>query len=186
MQNNTDVAQQAREPVLRPETEVQALPSVTDIKVLWLVALSLILLFIFSFWGVVYYYPDPGGAKEQAWLDKAISHLREVARISHNDPELCNALCYTIVRYDRIGRLDVAFRSLRWVNTHQIDNETWSVVMGQNDPKLPGLILDPDVMTYPIHKGAGVLLHEALHDYWPYYGHAHVTPIMNRYTAKDR
>ena len=29
--------------------------------------------------------------------------------------------------------------------------------------------------------GALVVLHEAMHDYFPYYGHAHVTPRENKF-----
>jgi hypothetical protein len=35
-------------------------------------------------------------------------------------------------------------------------------------------------LEFPIHDGAMVLVHEALHDYWPCFGHAHVDPMMER------
>jgi hypothetical protein len=134
--------------------------------------------------GLLDYYPDPGGAGEQVWLDKAIDHLRCLASQCRHDPELYDVLCYTIVRYDRVGRLDVSFQSLRWFNTHK-NKDGWHRCIGHNHPLFPGFIVDHDIRYYPIHEGAGILVHEALHDYWPYFGHAHVTPIMRRYEQMD-
>ncbi len=109
---------------------------------------------------------------EQAWLDRAIQYLT-VLHGRCDDPQLRDVLAYTIKRYDRIGAWGVMVLPC------------WSPfpderVLGINWPLCPGLTLDPEVLHYPIHEGALILVHEALHDCWPCWGHGHVDPIMER------
>jgi hypothetical protein len=78
-------------------------------------------------------------------------------------------LDYTIRRYNRIGPFDVAV-------SRCVSLDPRCRVVGVNNPFCPGVTLDMEVLTYPIHDGAMVLVHEALHDYWPCFGHKHVTP----------
>lgn len=121
--------------------------------------------------GVLSYYTTFGGVVEQVWLGRAIGHLKAL-RARCNDRDLQGVLDYTIQRYNRIGPFDVAVTRIpQWRSGY---------VIGCNNPLVPGITLDIGVLTYPIHEGAMVLVHEALHDYWPCVGHAHVTPVMER------
>ena len=52
--------------------------------------------------------------------------------------------------------------------------------LGANLPTCPGVTLDVTVLGMPIEEGSLILVHEALHDYWPCFGHAHVTPRMDK------
>ena len=106
---------------------------------------------------------------EQAWLDKAIRHLK-VLRLTCHDPEVCGVLDNTIRRYNRIGPWDVMVVPLA--------NPTQKT-LGANWPFCPGVTLDPEVLTYPIHEGALILAHEACHDYWPYF-HPYVDPLVRK------
>jgi hypothetical protein len=111
---------------------------------------------------------------EQQWLDNAIKDLK-LTEVCCNDPELKAVLSYTIKRYNKIGGWDVAI--MPCPSTSSIE------CAGLNNPFCPGVTIDPSVMSLPIHQGALVLVHESLHDYFPYFGHSHVTPIMNRLEA---
>ena len=89
---------------------------------------------------------------EQQWLDEVINHLK-LERAICKDREKKEALDYCIQRYNKIGAWDVSIMPLI-----QAD--------GCNLPWCPGLTIDPEVMLYPIHDGAMVVLHESLHDGW--------------------
>jgi len=121
--------------------------------------------------GTTSYYTTFGGIAEQKWLDDVIRDLKWL-RTRCNEPDLQEVLDYTIRRYDRIGPFNVAVTRIP-----QVDRD---YVVGCNNPLVPGLTIDLDVLQYSIHDGAMVLVHEALHDYWPCLGHAHVDPIMKR------
>ncbi|MFA5344709.1 MAG: hypothetical protein WC315_00305 [Candidatus Omnitrophota bacterium] len=112
---------------------------------------------------------------EQVWLDRAIFHLK-ILRRRCTDPELISVLDYTINRYHHVGGFDVM------VAPCFSPGRDYKII-GLNQPYCPGVTIDPEVMFYPIHEGALVLVHEALHDYFPYWGHSHVTPIMKRIEA---
>lgn len=139
-------------------------------------------LFGIGFWmllpcfaGGISHWTTFGGLAEQRWLDQAIEHLVALDQ-KCTDPDLRGVLAYTIERYNRIGPFDVAVtRIWQWLSD--------DYVMGINHPLLPGLTLDVDVLALPIHDGALILVHEALHDYWPCLGHAHITPRMNKLEA---
>jgi hypothetical protein len=134
------------------------------------------------FWALIpcylYLYPS-GGEYEQAWLNAAIAHLK-VMRAHCDDPDLCGVIDYTISRYSRLGRFDV---SVQWtVNTTPRHR-----ALAYNCPWLPGLTLDYDLLQYySVEYGAVILCHEALHDYFPYFGHAHVTPREEKLHALSR
>ena len=93
-----------------------------------------------------------------------------------NRPDLQGVLDYTIRRYNHIGAWDVMVLPLSCP-------EPGCKVLGINCPWCPGVTLDPEVLSYPIHEGALILVHEALHDYWPYFGHAHVNPRIEKLEA---
>lgn len=109
-----------------------------------------------------------GGITEQDWLDDCIAHLR-ILRADCDDPELQGILDYTIQRYHRIGPGDVAVVRL-WQCPYNTE------AIARNDPLVPGITVDIDLLQYPTHDGAITVVHEALHDYFPYIGHAHITP----------
>lgn len=117
-----------------------------------------------------------GGVAEQAWLDTTIDHLRTL-RSDCADPELREVLDYTIHRYNRIGPFSVAVSCCDWNDWFSSDNCT----LGLNNPLVSGITIDLSVVSqHSIHSGAVILVHEALHDYPPYLGHRHITPITDK------
>jgi hypothetical protein len=125
--------------------------------------------------GYLGYGAQFGGYREQMWLDKAIFHLIALHQ-DCTDPELCGVLDYTIRRYYDIGPFDVAVSRCDWYPLK-------SRVLGINNPLVPGVTLDLDVLRLPLHDGAMILVHEALHDYYPYAGHSYVDPTMAKLEA---
>jgi hypothetical protein len=109
---------------------------------------------------------------EQAWLNRAVRHLK-VLRLTCHDPEVCDVLDYTIRRYNHIGPWDVMVMPL---------TNPRGRTLGANWPFCPGITLDPEVLGYPIHEGALILAHEACHDYWPYF-HPYVDPLVKKVEA---
>lgn len=128
----------------------------------------LISMFLCYLFGVIGYGSSYGGIVEQLWLDKCIKHL-QMLRINCDDPDLQDVLDYTIQRYNKIGPFDVAVRRI-W------QSPIGAHVIACNNPLIPGLSVDIDVLKYPIHDGAIIVVHEALHDYYPCVGHSHITP----------
>lgn len=128
--------------------------------------------------GILGFAVNHGGVTEQLWLDRAVNHLVEL-RQGCKDPELQDVLDYTIERYDRIGPFGVAVGRCNWYMM-----PTRGHVLGLNNPLCPGITLDIDLLTdYSLHQGAMILVHEALHDYPPYFGHSHVSPVMDKLEA---
>jgi len=101
-----------------------------------------------------------GGAEEQRWLDDVIVVLEE-SRDACDDPEMKEIIDYTIQRYNRIGTFKVKVVQLQ------------ESVIGYN-PLCPGVMLDESLTEYDPIYGAQVLVHEAMHDYWPFFGHSHI------------
>ena len=112
------------------------------------------------------YYVGCGPRPEQEWLDKVIAHIQT---LHSDDPEVQGVIDYTLARYSRIGPWDVMVAPLAAPEG----------AAGMNCPWCPGLTLDPQVLSYPIPLGAEVLLHEAGHDYYPFF-HPWVDPLINR------
>lgn len=102
-----------------------------------------------------------GGEKEQRWLDDVIVHLKERREVC-DDPEMKEIIDYTIRRYHRIGAFGVRIVQLP------------EGVLGINSPFCPGVTLDESMTEYHLVDGAAVLVHEAMHDYWPHFGHSHI------------
>ncbi len=109
-----------------------------------------------------------GGEGKQWWLDSCIKHVK-LLRFHCTDPDLQDVLDYTIRRYSRIGPYDVAIIPV-------IDREA----IAYNTPWCPGIVLDPEILFWGRHEAAMVIVHEALHDYPPCLGHAHVYPRMEK------
>ena len=74
------------------------------------------------------------------------------------DPKLRSVLAYTLTRYDRLGPFDVAVQPTIFC-------------AGANAPWCPGITIDTEFMANP-EILAGIILHEAVHDYSPCFGHA--------------
>ena len=100
-----------------------------------------------------------GGEYEQAWLDEVIAHLESR---KCDDPEMQEIIDYTIRRYNHIGPLCVRVVQLP------------EPVAGINNPFAMGLTLDESLPHFTTNTGASILVHEAMHDYWPHFGHSHI------------
>jgi hypothetical protein len=99
-----------------------------------------------------------GGDYEQRWLDKVVAHLGTLEA----DPEMQEIIDYTIRRYSHVGRFSVSVRQLP------------ESQLGLNNPFCPGMTIDESVLRESIPFGASIVLHEAMHDYWPHFGHSHI------------
>jgi len=117
-------------------------------------------------------------AAEQQYLDRCIAHLKLMLACC-NDPDLQGVLDYTIQRYDRIGAWNVMFMPLTGpvINAGRGSGKT----IGCNCPWCPGITLDTCLLVeFTPEDAAVVLAHEALHDYWPYFGHGHINAREKR------
>lgn len=118
--------------------------------------------------GIIGYGSTYGGIVEQIWLDKCIIHL-QILRANCDDSDLQGMLDYTIQRYNKIGPFDVVVTRLwHWPFTQQ--------AIACNNPLIPGISVDIEVLKWSVHDGAMIVAHEAMHDYYPYAGHSHITP----------
>jgi len=133
-----------------------------------LILVALIGFMATPFIGGAYYSLSGNHAYEQRCLDHYVDYLQELRT---NDPELKGILDYTIRRYSRIGAWDVAFIPL-------IASSGFKTI-GYNCPWTPGLTLDTEVLGYSPREGAMVLVHEAAHDYYPYF-HPFIDPLMKK------
>jgi hypothetical protein len=102
-----------------------------------------------------------GGVTEQYRLDRVIHHLK-VASAVCDDEEMKDVIDYTIRRYNKVGPFNVRFV--------QLDEQT----LGINVPWCPGVTLDDSLFDYGEVEVARVLVHEAMHDCFPYMGHTHI------------
>jgi hypothetical protein len=124
----------------------------------WCIGAILVSLFLAPY--VAAFMPG-GGFTEQYRLDGVIHHLK-VARAVCEDEEMKDVLDYTIRRYNKVGPFNVRFV--------QLDES----VLGINVPWCPGVTLDEGLWTYGQAELARVLVHEAMHDCFPYMGHTHI------------
>lgn len=99
-----------------------------------------------------------GSYQERVWLERVIEHL-ERQRLTTCDPVLKERLEYTITRYNHVCPGCVRFGPCLGI--------------ARNIPWVPGVTLDREVLTYDPVVGAEILLHEAQHDYFPWFGHSH-------------
>lgn len=127
----------------------------------------------FSVWlsipfiGGLYYACCGEHAFEQSRLDPAVAHLRRM-REACDDPDLQGILDYTIDRYSRVGAWDVMF--FPCIGPYGNDYKA----MGINMPMCPGITLDPELLSWEPEEMALVVVHEAMHDYRPWFGHSHI------------
>lgn len=128
--------------------------------------------------GGAYYGFTGNHAAEQQYLDRCIAHLK-LMRACCDDPDLQGVLDYTVRRYDRIGAWNVMFMPLTGpvINPGGKSGKT----IGCNCPWCPGITLDTCLLIqFTPEDVAIVLAHEALHDYWPYFGHGHINAREKR------
>jgi hypothetical protein len=108
-----------------------------------------------------------GRASDQVWLDARIADINAIRVNVPVSDELDDLLAYVVRRYNKIGRFNVAIRHIPLVDA-----------VGINAPWCPGITLEPGLVEGDNIMGANILIHEAVHDYYPYFGHSHVDPIM--------
>jgi len=121
--------------------------------------------------GGMYYSLSGDHRGEQRYLARSIAHL-QLMRAFCDDPDLRGVLDYTIRRYHKVGAWDVMFMPL----TGPVSNAGRAgKVIGCKCPWCPGGTLDTCLLIdFAPEETAIVLAHEALHDYWPYFGHSHI------------
>jgi len=105
-----------------------------------------------------------GGQREQLWLNQVIAHL-ERKRETCTDPEMKAMIDYTVRRYNYVGPFGVKVVQLS------------DAILGVNTPFCRGVTLDEELAEGDIPFGASVLVHEAMHDHFPYFGHSHIDDI---------
>lgn len=114
------------------------------------------------------YIPNPGTDADCVKLDRLVGTMEEM-RWDCDDPELRDLLDYTSRQYRYISRW-----SVRIVDYGNLG------IAGLNWPHMPGLTLDRwfwdecDDNTL-----IGLMLHEAMHDYYPYFGHDHMRHLVS-------
>lgn len=118
---------------------------------------------------VCWLLPPSTNSNDNIALCRAIQTLKDVRIHEPISNELSVAIDYTVDRYTSIGRMSV---NVRWLPEY---------VAGVNAPWCPGMTLNSDVWGESVFVDAELLLHEAMHDYPPYLGHAHVYPITQEF-----
>jgi len=123
------------------------------------------------------YIPNPGTAADKAQLRQLVS-LMDDYETQCDDPELRELLSYTSDKYRYISRWNV-----RIVDFGDLD------IAGMNWPHMPGMSLDRWCWeNLEDDSLVGLMLHEALHDYWPCFGHdhmMHLVPVRNLNTGQN-
>ena len=135
-------------------------PNSIHMKIHWWKCIrNAVLLFFFAPYLMV--VVPGGGRAEQVWLDKVVQHI-EAKRDVCQDPEMKEILDYTARRYNSIGTFGVKVVQLP------------VGLAGLNAPFVPGMTVDVNVMRYNAKWAASVIVHEAMHEYFPYFGHYHI------------
>lgn len=101
-----------------------------------------------------------GGSKEQRWLDREMKFIEQRLE-TLKDPEMRVAFEYAL-KYNKIGR----FR----VRVMQLPEGIWAY----NMPTCPGITIDEEVLDLPLSFGAFVIIHEGMHEFFPYLCHFHI------------
>ena len=133
---------------------------------------SIIVQLSLPFIGGLYYATCGDHDDEQMYLDHCIQHLKLLRHCTH-DPDLQGVLDYAIQRYNRVGPWDVMFMPL--------NGPPGGKTLGCNCPWCPGITLDPCLLRWEPEDTALVIAHEAMHDYYPFFGHSfHATrePVL--------
>lgn len=101
-----------------------------------------------------------GGEVEQQWLDREMKFIERKLETC-DDPEMVIAFEQAL-KYRRVGRFGVRVMQLP------------EGVHGYNMPTCPGMTIDEEVLRMGLHYGAFVIIHEAMHDLFPCFGHYHI------------
>ncbi len=140
---------------------------ISDIRIGWCLQVALIGLVLAPWLTALLPF---GGSSEQSKLNTVISHLGRCRDVCE-DPEMKKVMDYTIRRYNHIGPFGVAVVQLR------------EDTLALNNPFCPGITLDESVLRYSVPFSASILVHEALHDYPPFFGHSHIDqPYLEKLT----
>lgn len=116
-----------------------------------------------------------GTSADQAQLNRLVATMK-VMQAECDDPELAGLLEYTSQRYSVIGRLNVRILHLDYTGA-----------AGMNWPIVPGMTLDGGCWDNLGDRGLiGLLLHEAMHDYPPYFGHDHMKHLVPVSTNRNK
>lgn len=121
------------------------------------------------FWALVGFFIAPyasnllpgGGEEAQRWLDSEIAYIER--RIPDCDnTRMREVFQFTVDNYRRVGPFGVRVMQLP------------NYIHGYNTPFCPGITIDEEVPYMSRKYGAKVLIHEAMHDFPPYFGHFHI------------
>lgn len=104
----------------------------------------------------------PGGGEEaQRWLDAEIAYI-ECCIPDCDNTRMKEVFQYTVDYYRCIGPFNVRVMQLP------------DHIHGYNHPFCPGITIDEEVPHMSRKYGAKILIHEAMHDFFPYFGHFHI------------
>jgi len=135
----------------------------TKIRWRWVASRAFLILFLTPFVSLLL----PAGSEfDQRKLDCIVAKIERL-EAACDDPELKDVLNYTARRYNRIERGGVAIHPMRFC-------------AGVNIPWCPGVTIDAECWGYCVNTVLVILVHEAMHDYWPYFGHGHITELERK------
>lgn len=133
---------------------------------------SALLLFLLPFVSLI--LPVGETPWNQAKLDRIISRVERLEDAC-DEQKLKGILNYTAYRYRTVGRFGVRIQRL-------------PMAAGLNVPWCPGCIIDSEIWSYPDDIVLTILVHEAHHDYYPWFGHYHfwgTIPAQGYYQETD-
>jgi hypothetical protein len=146
------------------------LGGIRDIRIGWCLQVAIVGFLILPWLTALLPY---GGDSEQAKLNTVICHLKRCRDVCE-DPKMKNVMDYTIRRYSRISPFSVAVMQLR------------EDTLALNNQFCPGITLDESVLRFNVPFAASILVHEALHDYPPFFGHSHIDqPYLEKLTCTN-
>jgi len=109
----------------------------------------------------------PGTNTDQAQLSRLVQTMKDM-QAQCDDPELVGLLEYTSQTYDTVSRFNVRILPMEWFGA-----------AGMNWPIVPGMTLDRWCWgTLDDRTLIGLMLHEAMHDYYPGFGHGHMDHLV--------
>lgn len=131
-----------------------------EFRLRWVLSRAVLALFLLPYVSLLL----PAGTQyDQRKLDCVIAKIERL-ETACDDPELKDILNYTARRYNRIERSSVAIHPIRFA-------------AGINVPWCPGVTIDAECWGYSVDTVVEILVHEAQHDYPPYLGHRHISPM---------
>lgn len=119
---------------------------------------------LFTILPYVFLLLPAGAGWDQQKLDRITAKIKRL-EVACEDPYLKDVLGYTARRYTRVERGGVAIHSIWFVG-------------GLNVPWCPGITIDSMVWSYCDDVVLQVIVHEAMHDYPPYFFHSHIKGLV--------